>query len=665
MTSVRAVAPEDLFELCIPAEVRLSPDGSWLVWIERRVDRDSGKTVSRLMRARADGEPQAFTAGVDNDSAPRISPDGSQVAFVRSARNGGPAAPQKLCVIPTDGGEARAVLEQRGSFGAVSWSPDGRSLAVAFRRADELPEGQDAPLSIRVTRMPYKIDGEGYLPVDRYRIYRVDLTAAEPALVPVTDPAGDWDDVAPAWSPDGSRIAFLSGRRDDRALDPENVDLYVVAPGGGAPTQCTQLRGPLSFAAWSPDGAHLAAIGCPGPIGAPLFRDNMNLLLIDPSGQREERNLTSELDRCAMSLTIDDLWGLEYWMAPPAFSRDGRTIYAAISDHGTTWLAAVPVDGARPVERVVDDRVVVCFDAATRADRVALITTSETKPGWVEVCDGRGAERRTLARPLRGYCEAVDVRQPIELRASSTEGAQIQAWLLLPEGDGPFPLLLDIHGGPVVQFGRSFVHELQVFCARGYAVLFANPRGSQGYGKDFAAAIHRDWGTRPMDDLMACLDEVLAHHPIDADRLGVLGGSYGGYMTNWIIAHSKRFRAACTQRTVSSMEAMIWSDYGFTIEHEIGATYWEDPDIYRRMSPITYAADIETPLLILQGLDDHRTPMDQGERLFATLRVMGKESEMVLFPGAGHNLSRSGPPRQRIERLEVILEWFDRYLGGA
>jgi dipeptidyl aminopeptidase/acylaminoacyl peptidase len=305
---------------------------------------------------------------------------------------------------------------------------------------------------------------------------------------------------------------------------------------------------------------------------------------------------------------------------------------------------------------------VVAWALARSSGELAVITSSPTQPGTIERWLPASDARERVAWPMARYIESVRVAEPVELSLAGPDGGEVHGWLLLPEGRGPHPMLLAIHGGPFVQFGRSFVHELQLYAARGYAVLYANPRGSQGYGAAFASAIHRDWGGPAMRDLMAAVEFALANHPIDPDRLGVLGGSYGGYMTNWIVAHTARFRAACTMRTVSSMEAMIWSDLGFVLGDELGALPWEEPELYERLSPITYAAQIETPLLILHGLADQCTPPDQGERLYTKLRLLGKRVEMVLFPGATHDLSRSGPPRQRVERLRVILDWFDRHL---
>lgn len=659
----RPIQADDLLQLRLPGDVRMAPDGSAVYWVEKYIDGSPPKQRSSLVRCPRGGDKQTFTAAHGgSDSAPRISPDGTLVAFLRTHPDR--TSETRLCVMPTDGGEARTLCTEKGTFGPPAWSPDSQRLALSFRRADELPEGEDSLRFIRAARTHYKDDGVGYLPTDRFRVYGVDPRQESPALEPLTAQEGDWDDLAPAWSPDGDRIAFMSYRAADRDLRPEESDLFVTDLQGQV-VQCTRRPGPVVSFSWSPGGDWIAAIGSPGPAGDFLSRNNAELFRIDPAGEVDELSLTADLDRSTMNLSLDDIWGLDGWGQPPLFARGGREVLIPVSDRGTTALRALDVESG-DLRVVADHAICIGFDAV--GDHVALLTTTTKAPGRIEHIDLSTGALEPVAWPLESYCDRVTIRTPIEFWTDPGDGRpSIQAWLLLPDGPGPHPLLLDIHGGPMCQFSRGFFHELQWLAAEGFAVLYANPRGSQGYGREFAQAIHRDWGEPPMDDLMAVVDNALAlqESALDPARMGVFGGSYGGYMTNWIVGHTDRFAAACTQRTVAYLDAMLWSDFGSSLGEMLGGQPWSDPELYARLSPATYADDFSTPLLILQGLDDQRTPRDQGERLFVHLRNLGKDAELVLFPGGDHNLSRSGPAMQRIERLEVIREWFVRHLMPA
>lgn len=654
----RGVTPEDLLAIAVPQDPQVSPDGRRVAYTVRTVNRDTRRSVIHLWIGEPGAEPRQLTSGPFRDTQPRWSPDGNLLAFVttRSLEPTGKERTQ-LAVVPLAGGEPRVLTREDAAFGEPVWTPSGR-LVFAMRKHDPtMVADPKSPAAIRVTRLTYKANGTGYLPQDRWHLYSLDPEDGGPPR-PVTE--GDWDDQHPVISQDGKWLAWTSNRREDRELDPENQDLWVMPLEGGTPRQLSTLRGGLHAPAFHPDGSSLVFLQSPGPRGN-LLLDNTHVFAVPIDGSAPERNLTPELDRCALNLTMSDSIGIEAMASPPAFSPDGRHVVFLISENGRTVLARVPFAGGA-VERLPVSGTVATLGQATPGGPLGLLITDHTNPGTIAVSTHDGRDLKQVADPNQLWCAEVSLAEPQELSVTPEGGVPIQAWLLKPDGPGPHPLLLYIHGGPVFQYGRGFFHELQMLRARGFAVLYGNPRGSQGYGRDFAWSIRRDWGTKPMIDLMALVDHALTQGDLDASRMGVLGGSYGGFMTLWIIAHTDRFKAANTQRPVSWLEGMIWSDFGGQIGDWWGSLPWEDPELYTRSSPLTYAARMNTPLLITQGLDDLRTPADQGERAFVTLKRLGKQVEMVLFPGADHDLSRKGRPEQRLARLEAIVEWMERHL---
>jgi len=654
----RPLTLEDLLAIAVPQDPQMAPDGTRVAFTVRTVNRDTRRTVTHLHVGAPGEAARQLTAGPFRDTAPRWSPDGRRLAFLTTRPH--PELPAgrectQLAVMAVDGGEPTVLTREDAALADPAWTPDGR-LVFAMRRHDPVMEGEKTPAAIRVTRLTYKANGIGYLPQDRWHLYVVDPRDAG-APRPLT--SGDWDDTHPVVSPDGRWLAWISNRRAERELDPENHDVWVMELAGGEPRVLSTLRGELHTPVFAPDGRTVVFLQAPGPRGNFLL-DNTHVFAVPVDGSAPERDLTPDLDRCALNLTMSDSIGIEQLASPPAFTAGGGVVFQ-ISDSGRTLLAEVPLAGGS-IRRWPGGATVAAVHQARPGGPLALLVTDHADPGTVAVAEVGGGPSRLVHDPNAHWRAEVALSEPEELWVTPPGGVPIQAWLLRPDGPGPHPLLLYIHGGPVFQYGHGFFHELQLLRARGFAVLYGNPRGSQGYGRDFAWSIQHDWGTLPTIDLMALVDEVLARGGLDPARLGVLGGSYGGYLTLWIIAHSERFRAACTQRPVSHIEAMIWSDFGGHLGDWIGSFPWEDPDLYRRMSPLTYADRMNTPLLITQGLDDQRTPADQGERAFVTLKRLGKTVEMVLFPGADHELSRKGRPEQRLARLDAIAGWMERYL---
>jgi dipeptidyl aminopeptidase/acylaminoacyl peptidase len=646
---MRGMVPEDVYELTGASDPRVSPDGRTVAFVVWRLDKESNATKGNIWLAAADGSTprRQFTAGDALDADPRWSPDGSRLAF--TSKRGTDAA--QLFVIPVAGGEARKLTDLKEDVQQPTWSPDGSRLAFTARvpdpANDEKDERKRAPR--RLTRLAYKLDNEGWT-IDRP--HHVFTVAADGSGEPTQLTFGDYEDVRPAWSPDGTRIAFVSARHADWDIAP-GEDIHLVPSDGGEPTTLTATDGFATLPSWSADGTRIAYAFTPG-----LFDDprHAQIAVVDvESGER--RLLTETLDRNSSPYPE---------MREPIW--DGEDLVFAVEDAGNTHLYRVPADGSEAPERFVGGDVSVTgFDLAGGT----LAHTVTTPTSLAEVFVGE----RKLTDVGAGFAEGRELVAPERFVAVSPDGTEVEGWVIRPAGfdEGrTYPTMLNIHGGPFTQYGNKFFDEFQVYAGAGYAVVYCNPRGSSGYSEAWGRAIRGPveggpgWGTVDYEDVMAVMDEAIKRFDfVDADRLGVMGGSYGGYMTSWIVGHNDRFRAAVSERAVnnllseggSSDIAIWWKGY-------IGAHPWEAPEAYRQMSPSTYAKDITTPLLILHSENDLRCPVGQGEDLFLVLRALKRDVEMVRFPAEGHELSRSGSPIHRVTRFEIILDWWGRHLSA-
>jgi dipeptidyl aminopeptidase/acylaminoacyl peptidase len=648
------MAPPDLTRIRFLGDAQISPDGRTVAFVVTTLSEEKDEYLSNIWLVEAaGGEPRRFTTGPRRDTAPRWSPDGSRLAFVSERE---PGQKGQLHVMPVRGGEPTRLTDLRHGVGRPVWSPDGSRLAFVARVGGAVePESEEEKRKSRparvITTLKYRFNGEGFIYDRRAQVFVVAAAGGEPRQIT----EGDYDHADPAWSPDGGAIAFAAARHHGRDHD-DASDIWLVPAAGGAARRLTRTAGPAGYPAFSPSGDAVAFLGR-STLNA--FGANVRLFTVPAAGGAPVC-LTEDFDRSCSPLGL-----------PPLWSPDGRTLTVAAEDQGTLGLYRVRPGAGPPVRIVGGERVLTGYSASRDGGRLAFAASDPAAPAEVFVCASDGADERAVTDLNRDWKREVALGRPERFRFDRA-GFGVDGFIMKPFGFQPgrrYPLLLNVHGGPHAQYGYPFFDEFQIQAGAGYAVLYTNPRGSQGYGEAFARAVVGDWGGGDAADVLAGLDEALRRFDwIDPDRLGLLGGSYGGFMTSWIVGHSSRFRAACSERAVNAQVSMFGtSDIGAIFNTaELGDVRpWEDIGRYLERSPLTYARDITTPLLIMHSEEDLRCPIEQAEQLFVALKTLRREVTLVRFPDENHELSRSGKPRHRVERFRILLDWFAKYLPAS
>jgi dipeptidyl aminopeptidase/acylaminoacyl peptidase len=643
--------PNDLALLRTPGVPTVSPDGRIAVVAVTRLDLEDDEYRSQLWAVPTDGSApaRAITDG-RRDTAPAFSPDGRWLAYLSAEKGGKP----QITLLPTAGGDARRLTSHHLGAGAPVWSPDSRRLAYVAR----VPEpgrygtldgvGAEAEPPRLITTLQYRLDDVGFLSDRRAQVFVLDLpadfadaTAAAPEPVQIT--TGDADCADVAWHPGGGELAFVSARhpRADRDLV---RDVYVVRPDRTGLRRVTRSRGDCSIPAYGPNGnvIYLTAVPDLGDDGVDFVARQAVPCRVDAAGGPLTPLLDPELHHRG-----DE---------SPATVLVGDAVLVGVERRGAVELLRVPLEGGEP-ETLVDGAFTVRGIAVGGGVVVASVAHDRSAGELIAITPGR---RRLLTAFGQELGETGRVHRMRERTATAPDGYPVHGWVTVPPGPGPHPVLLTVHGGPFTQYGWTLFDETQVYVSAGYAVVQCNPRGSSGYGSAHGCAIQGAWGDLDAADVLAFLDAALQEPELDAERVGIMGGSYGGYLTTLLIGRTKRFVAAISERAFTDPVSFVGSS-------DIG---WFFPDLYLGTDPARIAAQsalagaeaITTPTLVIHSEEDWRCPVEQGARLYVELKRRGVPSELLLFPGEGHELSRSGRPRHRLARFEHVLRWWARWL---
>lgn len=654
-SALRTMQPDDILRIRWVSDPQPSPDASRVAYVVTTLDEKTNENRAHVHVIDVKtGVSRQLTNGPKRDTAPRWSPDGRHIAFI--SERGEEKA--QVWLIDSDGGEAWRLTKTPDAAANPAWSPDGTRIAFISKLQSEPPpkgpDGKPFQKIRKITTLRYKSNGDGIVDDIHGQLFvvGVDLEDRQPQDATQLT-RGDYSAAAQAWSPDGRRLAFSSARHATRDRDGAS-DIWVLdVPAAGAkpaaaPLKVTRTLGPAQSPSWSPNGSEIAYIGHAHRREG-VARHN-KLWKVAASGG-EPVCLTADLDRNHVSETA------------PLWSKDGATISFLVIDAGSTHLYSVLAAGGKP--KVVVGGLRTLSSAHNAGGSIVFTASDPTHPTEVFLCAENGSRERVLTTENAAWLATVQLAEPEPLKVVNADGLPVQAWVMRPPGArGPAPCLLNVHGGPKSQYGNTFHDEFQVYAGAGYAVVYGNPRGSDGQTEAFAMSVLHGWGDKDWQDVTAIADTIGGLSFVDQERVGIMGGSYGGFMTSWAVGHTNRFKAACSERAVNNFFSMVGTSdigYWFMVEH-VGRPSFADLDAYMRMSPISYAGNIETPLLVLHSENDLRCPIEQGEQMYVALKLQNKPTEFWRFPEDNHEMSRSGRPRNRLKRFEVILEWFERWM---
>ena len=643
----RGVTSEDYFGFESISDPHISPDGQQVAYVLTTVDQKKNRRDTSIWVVAIDGHssPRRLSAEGFNSNSPRWSPDGSRLAFV-SNREGEGSRPQ-VCILHMNGGEAQVLTHLKNGVSSFQWSPDGKRFVALSRTgaSDNVAPAARKSDVRHYTHISYKFNDTGWYDDKRSHLWVLD--AATGAAKQITS-GDDWNDTDPQWSPDSTHIAFVSDRTGTEYDNGHNKDVWVIAAEGGPLVKISDHEFDDTQPRWSPDGKQIAFAG------QTQRRQFPKLYLASAAGGAKSTMVAEDLDL----IPTDLHWG------PGA-----RELRFESGVKGTTHVFRVDLDGRKVAPVTSGERAVRAVDFNEKARVMTYLANDfqHLDDLYAAALDGSG--ERQITHLNAALWPALDLAAVERLPYKSSDGWDIDGFLVKPDGWQPgkkYPMVLSVHGGPAGQYGVDWYHEFQVYAAKGWAVFFCNPRGSTGYGQKFERGIVNNWGGMDYQDVMSGVDAALKQNPwIDADRLGVTGGSYGGFMTNWIVGHTTRFKAAVTLRGISNFISDDGTrDGSYGHEDDFKGFLFDELEQYWDASPLQYAKNVKTPILILHSDNDFRVPIEQGEQWFRALKHYGVDAEIVMFPRENHNLTRTGEPKHLVESLDWQCYWFDRFLNG-
>ncbi len=670
----RKITAQDFMRLQTAGDPQLSPDGERIAFVRKSIDEGKSRYRSEIWLVPvSEGEPRRFTGSDSNDSHPRWSPDGKQLAFLSDRQK----PRSRIYLIPSDGGEPAALtkMENEGSISGFRWSPDNRSIVFLFvatpeayckEKVDERKE-KEIPAPPRVhTTLNYRSDGSGFTDGEYPQAWVTDVVTGECRQLT----SGPYGVELPVWSPDSTMLAFLSDRRPDCDIAPHYDDgIWTLPAAGGEPVRLASPPGPKSNLVWSPDGTRFAYLGNPD-LTDTWGTNNPRLFVLPATGGETALDLTGGTDLYIGYASLSDSHTVGEGDTI-AWNADSTALFFPVSERGDTRLTLVMASGGSPMplspasgelggfSLSPNGHAAVTFGTPVCPQELFILAEPKTLRGEVESRSRTAFNRQFLEEATMAIPEAVEF--------PNSEGGTIGGWLLRPADFDPtqtYPCILYVHGGPHTQYGNTLMHEFQFLAAEGYIVLYVNPRGSVGYGEAHTKAIKGDWGNRDYQDILAAADYMVTLPFADSQRMAIMGGSYGGYMTAWAVGHTDRFACAIADRLVGNLHSMSGTtDFAWRHGAYFGGDAWNDPRPLWERSPLAYAGRIDTPLLIIHSDGDLRCPIGQAEELFAALRMQRKTVEFVRYPAeTSHGMSRNGPPSLRLDRLQRNLDWLNRWL---